>query len=82
MKSINCANIERPRFITLSHLPGELTKIRRKNRGRFQIVGIGDHAKTRVIAGFQSSEVKNGRTNVTGCIKAAYALLPVCDNPS
>jgi hypothetical protein len=56
-------------------LPGELTKIRRKNRGRFQIVGIGDHAKTRVIAGFQSSEVKNGRTNVGSTIKNSEHLL-------
>lgn len=50
--------------MALPHLPEELAKIRRKNRARLQIVGIGDHAKTRVIAGFQSSEVRNGRTNV------------------
>ncbi|MBP9229558.1 MAG: hypothetical protein KBF41_15935, partial [Azonexus sp.] len=45
-----------------------LAKIGRKNSSRFQIVGIQDHAKTRFIAGFQSSEIKNGRTDVTAAI--------------
>jgi hypothetical protein len=51
--------------MTLPHLPGKLAKIGRKNSSRFQIVGIQDHAKTRFIAGFQSSEIKNGRTDVS-----------------
>jgi hypothetical protein len=50
--------------MTLPHLPGKLAKIGRKNSSRFQIVGIQDHTKTRFIAGFQSSEIKNGRTDV------------------
>jgi len=48
----------------LSHLPEKLAKIRRKNRSRFQIVGIKRHVKTPVIAGFPSSEFKNYRTDV------------------
>jgi hypothetical protein len=56
--------------MTLPHLPGKLAKIGRKNSSRFQIVGIQDHAKTRFIAGFQSSEIKNGRTDVMISISA------------
>ena len=55
--------------MTLPHLPGKLAKIGRKNSSRFQIVGIQDHAKTRFIAGFQSSEIKNGRTDVVENMK-------------
>ena len=46
-------------------LPRKLATIRRKNCLRFQIVGIANHAKTRVIARLQASDIRIYRTDVT-----------------
>ena len=45
-------------------LPKKPATIRGKNRLRFQIVGITNHAKTRVIVGLQPSDIKIYRTDV------------------
>jgi hypothetical protein len=43
---------------------------------RFQIVGIGDHVKTRVIIGLQPSDIKIYRTDVIAELKAAKNTKP------
>jgi hypothetical protein len=48
----------------LPRLPRELATIRGKNRLRLQIVGIRNHAQTRVIVGLQPSDFKIYRTDV------------------
>ena len=53
-----------PRFMALPRLPKELATIRGKSHLRFQIVGITDHAKTRVNIGLQPGEFKIYRTDV------------------
>ena len=55
-------------------LPGKLARIRGKNHLRFQIVGIGNHAKTRVIVGLQSSDIKIYRTDVVINMKRIHTL--------
>jgi hypothetical protein len=50
--------------MALPRLPRELATIRGKNRLRFQIVGIRNHAKTRVTIGLQPSDMKIYRTDV------------------
>jgi hypothetical protein len=45
-------------------MPRKLAKIPGKNHLRFQIVGIRNHAKTRVSVGLQLSDIKIYRTDV------------------
>jgi hypothetical protein len=51
--------------MALPRMPRKPATIRGENRLRFQIVGIGDHVKTRVIIGLQPSDIKIYRTDVS-----------------
>jgi hypothetical protein len=51
--------------MVLPRLPREPATIRGKSRLRSQIVGIWNHAKTRVIIELQPSDVKIYRTDVS-----------------
>src|SRR3989338_860395 len=75
-KPNNCAKTDWPRFMTLPRLPRETATIRGKNRLQSQIVGIRNHAKTRVIIGLQPSDLKIYRTDVIHVIFLRYYFSP------
>ena len=54
----------------MPRLPRKLATIGGKNHVRSQIVGIGNHVKTRVIIGLQPSDIKIYRTDGTEYIDA------------
>jgi len=60
--------------MVLPRLPRKPATIRGKNRLRFQIVGISNHAKTRVIIGLQPSDIKIYRTDVTSGDNGAASI--------